>query len=782
MNNKEFTLINIGGLAVGMSVVILISLWIVDEVSFDKNHTNYDEVAQVLVHKTSNGKTRTRSTMPYPIGNELRSEFGNDFKYVVMSSYHGDNILSVGEKNLTKIGGFMEKDALKMLSLNMVFGNTEALVKPNSIVISQSTAQAFFGDANPIGKLMKLSNESDVFVTGVFQDFSYSSSFKDLNFIAPWELYVNSSEWVKFARDNNLWDNNSYQLYVQIAEGADFQKLSTKIENTIYKHIPESSTIPKIFLHPMKDWHLRSSWKNGFNTGGTIQYVWLFGIVGLFVLILACINFMNLSTAQSEKRAKEVGVRKSIGSRKYQLIIQFLSESFLVVLIAFIIAVFLVLLFLPSFNQLADKQIIFPFTNGLFWIISLVFILFTGLLSGSYPALYLSSFKPVKVLKGTFRVGKSATSFRKVLVVVQFTVSIILIIGTIVVEEQIQHSKNRPMGYENSELIMIGKNTEEYEGKYNQIRNDLLNKRAIAEMATSSSPLTEIWSSTSGFEWEGKDPNFATNIVNISISHDFGKTVEWEIVEGRDFSREFKTDSTAFVLNETAVQYMGLLKPVGKIIKWNNKDHLVIGVVKDLLMESPFTSVKPTVYLINYGNTNWIQLKLNPNKSVAASIALAKSVFNKHLPNVPFEYQFVDETFNKKFEAEERIRKLSGIFAFLAIFISCIGLFGMASFVAEQRVKEIGIRKVLGATVLNLWKLLSRDFVILVSLSCLIAIPIAFYGVENWMLNNYEYKTDISLWTYVVVGLIALVITIFTVSFQAIKAASTNPVESLRSE
>jgi ABC-type antimicrobial peptide transport system permease subunit len=452
------------------------------------------------------------------------------------------------------------------------------------------------------------------------------------------------------------------------------------------------------------------------------------------------------------------------------------------VIIAFIISVFLVLLFLPSFNQLADKQIAFPFTNGLFWIISLIFVLFTGLLSGSYPALYLSSFKPVKVLKGTFRVGKSATSFRKVLVVVQFTVSIILIIGTIVMEQQIQFSKNRPIGYDKNQLIMMGKNTEDYEGKYNQIRNELINNRAIAEMAESSSPLTEVWSGAGGFEWEGKDPNFATNMVNISISHDFGKTVDWKIVEGRDFSREFKTDSSAFVLNETAVQYMGLKKPIGKIIKWNNEEHLVIGVVKDLLMESPFTSVKPTVYLINYENTNWIQLKLNPNKSVTASLEMVKAVFNKHIPNVPFDYQFVDETFNKKFEAEERIRNLSGIFAFLAIFISCIGLFGMASFVAEQRMKEIGIRKVLGATVLSLWKLLSKDFVILVIISCIIAIPIAYYGVENWMLNNYEFRTDISGWIYLVVGLIALVITIFTVSFQAIKAGAKNPIKSLKTE
>ncbi|VAW12422.1 Acidobacterial duplicated orphan permease (function unknown), partial [hydrothermal vent metagenome] len=371
---------------------------------------------------------------------------------------------------------------------------------------------------------------------------------------------------------------------------------------------------------------------------------------------------------------------------------------------------------------------------------------------------------------------------RKILVVVQFTVSIILIIATIAVQEQIKHSKNRPIGYEKSELVIIGKNTEDYEGKYNQLRSELINNRAIVEMAESSSPLTDVWSSSGGFEWEGKDPNFLTNIVNLSITHDFGKTIGWEIVEGRDFSRDFSTDSTAFILNETAVKYMGLEKPLGKIVRWNNEKHEIIGIVKDMLMESPFESVKPTIFLIKYDNTNWIELKLNPDKSATASLALIKEVFNKHVPNIPFEYQFVDRKFAKKFIAEERIRKLSGIFAFLAVFISCLGLFGLASYIAEQRTKEIGVRKVLGATVLNLWKLLSKDFVKLVILSCFIAIPLAYYGVVNLLLNNYEYHTEIVWWIYVLVGVGALGITLLTVSFQAIKAASANPVKSLKTE
>ncbi len=784
IKNKGLSFINLSGLALGMAVVILIGLWIYDEVTFNQNHENYNRIAHVLMNKTSsNGDKRTRFTMPFPLGNELRDKYGDNFDYVVMSSFHGDNILSIDNKSLTKLGGFMEPDALRMLSLRMIYGDWDGLKNPNSVVISQSTSKALFGDINPIGKPLEISNLLDVFVTGVYQDISFNATFNNLEFIAPWELYVTSHSWVRYARDNNFWDNNSYQLYVQIADGRNMKLVNAKIKDAVYDNLSGNSkkSHPELVLHPMKDWHLRSDWKNGVNVGGFIQYVWLFGIIGLFVLLLACINFMNLSTAQSEKRAKEVGVLKSIGSSKKQLINQFLSESFLVVVLAFILAISIVFLAIPSFNQLADKQIVFPYKNILFWLINIGFIIVTSLLAGSYPAFYLSSFRPVKVLKGGFKAGKSATSFRKTLVVVQFAVSVMLVIGTIVVKKQINHSKNRPIGYEQEGLVMIGKVTEDYEGKYNVLRSELLKTGAIENMSESSSPLTDVWSSGGGFEWQGKDPNFLTNIVTVCVSHDYGKTVGWNIAKGRDFSRTFSTDSTAFILNEAAVKYMGIKDPIGKTIRWNNQDHKVIGVVKNILTESPFQPVKQAVYMIKYDNTNWIELKLNPSKSASESLAAIKTVFNKHAPNVPFEYQFVDETFAEKFIAEERIRKLSTIFSFFAIFISCLGLFGLASFIVEQRTKEIGIRKVVGASVFNLWKLLSKDFITLVILATIIAIPLAYYGVNNW-LDNYEYRTEVSWWVFVTVGIGAIVVTLTTVSFQAIKAANTNPIKSLKTE
>jgi putative ABC transport system permease protein len=541
---------------------------------------------------------------------------------------------------------------------------------------------------------------------------------------------------------------------------------------------------PELFLHPMKDWHLKSSWQNGNNTGGLIQFVWLFGIIGVFVLVLACINFMNLSTAQSERRSKEVGIRKSIGSERSQLIFQFLTESFLVVLLSFALSIILVAITISNFNELADKELRLPILSFSFWFISFGFIIITGLLAGSYPALYLSSFRPVEVLKGTFKSGISATIFRRVLVVFQFTVSIALIIGTIVVTKQIQFTKDRPMGYDVNNTIMIWSHTPDFIGKYELLRSELKSKQAIVEMTESTSPLTGIFSHDGDFSWEGKDPNAQFNFATIQVTHDYGKTTGWEIIEGRDFSREYSSDSLAFILNKTAVKYMNLENPLGQMVvsgEGNSATKFrVVGVVNDILMESPFQAIEPTIYAIGNRDMDCMTLKLNPNKSTAAALALVEEVFSELLPAIPFDYRFVDQEHDRKFAAEERIESLSSIFALLAIFISCFGLFGLASFVAEQRTKEIGIRKVLGASVFNIWKMLTRDFVVLVFLSCFLAVPIAYYMLTDW-LQNFEYRTDLPWWIFAIGGAGAIIITLLTVSFHAIKSAIRNPAKSITS-
>ncbi|MEO7990134.1 MAG: ABC transporter permease, partial [Chryseolinea sp.] len=780
LRNKGYSFINIGGLATGMAIAILISLWIWDEVSYDKNHQNYNQLAQVMQHQTVDGNTGSQVAIPRPLENALRNMYGNDFSYLSMASWAGEHILSSGEQKISQTGNYVQADFPEMITLKMIAGTRNGLKDPASILISTSTAKALFGTTDPMNQFVRIDNTLDVKVTGIYEDMPPNSSFNELQFISSWELYAESESWMK--RSLEQWDNNSFQLFVQVAPGTTINAVSEKIK-TVRADITKDVTFkPEVYLHPMSDWHLRSQWKNGINIGGRIQTVWLFGIVGIFVLLLACINFMNLSTARSEKRAKEVGIRMTIGSLRSQLINQFLSESFLVVLLAFTFAVGLVTLSLPLFNDLADKEIILTWSNPYFWLLSLLFILITSLLAGSYPALYLSSFRPVKVLKGSFKTGRLTSLPRKVLVVVQFTVSVTLVIGTIIVYEQIQFSKNRPMGYNSKGLVMIQMKSPDFYGKYDVLRTELKNSGAVVEMSESSSPLTGVWQNSGGFNWPGKDSRIqSADFGTIRITPEYGTTVDWKIKEGRDISREFVTDSTAILLNEAAVEFMNVKDPLGMEITWGDTKFHVIGVVQNLIMESPYKPIRPNIYLQDIQRANWIFLKLNPEKSASESLATIGSVFKKHIPSAPFDYKFVDEEYSRKFGDEERIGKLAYVFATLATFISCLGLIGLASFVAEQHTKEIGIRKVLGASIAQLWKLLSGNFVILVLISSAIAIPISYYFMNNWLLN-YQYHTEISWTTFIVTVLGALMITLCTVSFQAIKAAMTNPVKSLRSE
>lgn len=780
--NIGYSIINIGGLAVGMSVAMFIGLWVYDELTYNHYHSQYGRVAQVMQSQTVNNHVYTQYAIPYPLGIELEKSYGSDFKYIVMSSWTGDHILSHDERSISSVGNYMDEDAPRLMDLKMIKGSPDGLRDPASILLSQSAAKAVFGDDDPINKMMKIDNSLDVKVTGIYEDIPYNSDWNEIKFIAPWKLYSTAENWVKNAE--NEWDNNSFQLFVQIADHADMKTVSDKIIKVKYNRVPDSEKIfnAETFLHPMDNWHLKSNWENGKQTGGLIEYVWLFGCVGVFVLLLACINFMNLSTARSEQRAKEVGIRKSIGSVRKQLVTQFLSESLMVVGLAFCLTIIIVSVFLPMFNNLADKKISMPLGNAVFWLISIAFILITGFLSGSYPALYLSSFQPVKVLKGTFRAGRYASLPRKVLVVVQFTVSITLIIGTLVVYRQVQFTKDRPVGYDRSGIIMIQKKSPDFFGKFDVLRNELKRAGIVEEMAESSSPLTGVWSNSGGFDWEGKDPELQTNFSVIRVTREYGKTIDWQVKEGRDFSRAFSTDSASIILNETAVKFMGIEDPVGKTVRWGStREYKIIGVVKDMLMESPFEPVKQAIYFNEEKYTNWIVLRLNPNKGFHESLAGVEQVFKKYLPLVPFDYKFVDVEHASKFADVERIGALSGIFAVLAIFISCLGLLGLASFVAEQRTKEIGIRKVLGASVASLWRMLSKDFVILVSISCLMAVPLSYYFTADWI-DNYQYRADIAWWIFGAACAGALVITLLMVSFQAIRAALANPVRSLRAE
>jgi putative ABC transport system permease protein len=786
IKNKAYSTINIGGLALGMAVTLIIGLWIQDELSHNDYFTDKDRIAQVFQSQTHNGETGTGPSIPRPLEKALREGYGDNFKHLIMSSWTNDLYLKYGETNLSRPGNFMQREAPELFDLQIINGEKDGLREINSIMLSESTARALFGKEDPIGKIVKASNQYDLMVTSVYKDIPFNNTFNDTDYIIPWNQYLASWEWVRDAEDQ--WGNNSFQIFVQLAENTTMKGVSDKIRN-IKKDLNEDTAEfnPQIFLFPMAEWHLRSNFENGKQAGGRIKYVWLFGIIGAFVLLLACINFMNLSTARSEKRSKEVGIRKTLGSQKGQLVYQFLSESFLVVVFAFIVALGIVLLSLNGFNELARKEIEFPWDNIKFWTISIVFIIFTSLLAGSYPALYLSSFKPVDVLKGTFNVGRFAGLPRKILVVMQFTVSVAFIIGTVIVMQQINFAKNRPVGYDKEGLIQIPTFSQDFDDKYDLMRSEFLASNAIVEMSSSSSPTTRIWSNRGGFTWEGKPEGFQEDLAWTVVSPEYAKSLNLKIVEGRDFSREFASDSLAVLINETAKKYLGMPDPVGKFLKDSDEEDpnpplKIIGVVEDMIAQSPYEPVKQGLYVYDRSNnSSYYNLRLNPKKSASENIAVIERVFKGHFPDIPFEYEFVDDQYGEKFATEERIGTLSGIFTALAILISCLGLFGLTSFVAEQRTKEIGVRKVLGASVFNVWNMLSKDFLKLVVISSFIAVPIAYYVMNGW-LQEYPYRIILKWWIFALAMAGAMLVTVITVSFQAIKAGRANPVKSLRSE
>ena len=777
VKNKMHSFINIAGLSVGMAVTILIGLWINDELSFNKNFAHYDRIGQIWQFVSFTAEKSSYDVVPIPLADELRNKYP-EFKYVSASA-EKKPILSVGEKKFVEVGNYVEPVFAEMLSLKMLSGSRNALKDMNSVLLSNTLAKNLFGTENPIDKIILIDNKTSVKCAGVYEDFPDNSSFKNTRFLASWSLLAAIDAGAKNA--STQWDENSYQVYAQLQEGVDFKAASAKIKDSRMKRDDPPKYKPEFFIFPMSRWHLYSDFKNGVNTGGTIQFVWLFGITGFFVLLLACINFMNLSTARSEKRAKEVGIRKAIGSVRKQLILQFLSESLLVALFAFVFSLVLAQLALPFFNSVADKQMKILWTNPLFWVAGICFSLLAGLIAGSYPALYLSSFNPIKVLKGTFKAGRFAAVPRKVLVVVQFGVSVTLIIGTLVVFRQVQFAKNRSVGYSREQMIEMNISTPELATHYNALRSDLLNTGAVYDMSESSGSVTVQYGGTTDVQWRGKLPDARPLLMRNQITHDYGRTVGWEIKEGRDFSRDFPNDSASIILNETAVKLMGFQHPLEEFVKANGKDYKVIAVVKDMVKEDPFKPVSASFFRLNYRDVNTINIKLLKQVSTSEALAKVETVIKKYNPSSPFIYSFVDERYGKKFGYEERIGKLAAFFATLAIFISCLGLFGVASFVAEQRTKEIGVRKVLGASVFNVWKLLSKEFIALVAISLLIAIPTAYYFMNKWLLN-YEYRAPLSWWIFGAAGFGAVMITILTVSFQAIKAAMGNPVKSLRSE
>jgi putative ABC transport system permease protein len=781
LKNKTYSFINIAGLAAGMAVAMIIGLWISDEVSANRDFKNYGSIYQIMMHQTFDGKRGTQTSIPYPLGEELKAKYP-DFKGVAICDWGSSRSLVYGDKKISKYGHYIGEDAIDMFSLKILSGDKNPLHELNSIVLTEETAKALFPNENPLNKIVRLDNTIDLKVTAIVSKLPKNASF-NFDYLVPFQLQESIYPWIKQFHKTN-WGNNSWQIFVQLKDHATEKSVDAKIKNVVISHFTDENTLkiikPEVFIHPMAKWRLYGDFENGVNTGGFIKYVRMFGILGLVVLLIACINFMNLSTARSEKRAKEVGVRKAVGSNRKQLIRQFLSESLFISVLAFLFALAIVALVLPYFNQLTDKEMSLNISNPLFWLIMIAFTLLTGLLAGSYPAFYLSSFNPVNVLKGNLKLGRSDALPRKILVVIQFASSVILMIGTTVIYQEIQFGKNRPIGFDNRGLISVFW-SEDISKNYTALRTDLLSTGAVVSICKSNSPPSEIYSNNNGWEWKGSQPAEKTVIFStIATDYDYAKTMGIKLLAGRDFSRDY-ADSNSVILNQAAVKRMGLKNPVGEQLKWNGKNMTVVGIIPDVQMESPFRPISPLTIVFSKDWVGFVDVRMNPKMSASAVLKRIQPIFDKYNPAFPFVYQFADTEYAKKFSYEELVGNLAAIIAVIAIFISCLGLFGLASFTAEQRIKEIGVRKVLGASVLSLWQLLSKDFVKLVLISCVIAIPVAWYFMNEW-LKGYDYKINIGIGIFVIVITLAIIITLVTVSFQAIRAAMANPTKSLRTE
>ena len=778
--NRFSSAINIGGLAIGMSVAILIGLWIYDEVSFNKSFANHDRIASVMQNQNLSGGIETWRGEAMQLAPALRKEFPNHFKYVITGT-GGQELLSYGDKKIKTSGSFYDPEVLDMFSINMLKGDRKALRDPTSMVISASLAKDLFGDVDPMGKTIKLNNKDVVKVTGVYANLPENSDWSDVYYLGSFPGLANMNAWT--TTNKVEWGNSWFNTYAMLNDAADMSAASKAIKDVKYRYSPGDRRFnPVLFLQPLDRDHLYSDFKDGVATSGRIQYVRLYTMIGIFVVLLACINFMNLSTARSQKRAREVGIRKAIGSLRGQLIGQFFSESILIALFSFVLAILIAQLLLPFFDQVSGKSLSIPWAHPLFWLTGISFTIATGLIAGSYPALYLSSFQPIKVLKGSFKVGRLASLPRKALVVVQFTVSVILIIGTIAVFRQIQFVKDRPVGYTREGMLIADVQTPYVTQHFKTISDELMQTGLVSAVSGSQQDLTNSWTNNMGFKWEGKDPQLQETFFTNGVTSDFGKTVGWRIVQGRDFTPGLTTDSGAFIINEAAVKYMNLRNPIGKIVKWgDNEQYTIIGVASDMISQGAYSNANPMIFFLSRYGLNKINIRLAPSAGVPQAIAAIQTIFKKYDPENAFEFQFADQEFAKKFGDEERIGRLAGFFTLLAIFISCLGLLGLSAFVAEQRTREIGVRKVLGATVFNLWNLLSREFVLLVGLSLLIGGPIAYWVMHSW-LQNYAVHATLSWWIFALAGIGAIVLTLLTVSYQAIRAAVANPVKSLRTE
>jgi predicted permease len=770
LKNKGYSFLNIFGLAIGITCASLIFLWIEDEVNFNSGFEKQDQVYYVPTHQEYEGEWQTFNSTPGPLAEAMKSEIPGVIR--ASRTKHREFLFAVNDNAINSSGRYVDEDFLSIFSLKFIEGNaTDAFQNPEAIVITQELAEQLYGNnAKVLGKVLKVNNADNYVITGVIANLPKNVTFP-FNWIAPFQRYSNGQEWM------TGYGSFFADTFVELSPQADFATVDAQVRNLLEKKTDDNDS--KAFLHSIKDWHLRGKFENGKQVGGRITYVRLFAVIALIILLIACINFMNLSTARSEKRANEVGVRKAMGSGRSRLIFQFMIEALIIAFIATLVSALLLVILLPQFNLLVEKELVLGFAKPLHMLVLFAITLICGVFAGIYPAFYLSAFKPVEVLKGLKATRSSATFIRKGLVIGQFTISIVFIISTILVYQQIQHVKNRDLGFDKDQLMALKVNGNMID-KFDVIKQDLINTGAVTSVGLNNSGVLDGGNNGSGLEWAGGTHTEDVLIFFRYISSDFLETAGMELAEGRGFSENMDKDSTSVLITQSFAKLMGTGSAIGKKIE-RGDTYTVIGVVKDYLYDDMYGQSDPVMFFNYHGEASYMYIKTNPKVATNTMLSSVETVMKKHNPAYPFEYTFVDDTFNAKFQSEQLIGKLSQIFALLAILISCLGLFGLAAYTAEQRSKEIGIRKVLGASVSGLVKLLSKDFLKLVGISIVVAIPIAWFAMDNW-LKEYAYRIEINWWIFAVAGVVAILIALFTVSFQAIKAALANPVDSLKTE
>ena len=775
LQNKTFSLINIFGLALGMTCSLVIMLWLNDEMKKDKFHQNGKRLYRVMENQFYSGNVSTFDATPGILAENIVKDIP-DIQMASQMLWEEEPLFTVDNTYDKEKGRYVEKDFLRMFSFKLTKGDpVTALARPDAVVISKKLADKYFKGLDPVGKMIRIDNTDNVMVTGVLDEIPKSSSLT-FDFLMSFEQWRKKNDWAKD------WGNNGPRCYVMLAPNTSVDKVNAKIKNYIKTKNKESNV--NLFLQNYGESYLYSDWENGKQNGGRIEYVKIFSIVGIIILVIACINFMNLATARSLRRAREIGVRKVVGAGKRQLIGQFIGESLFVSFLAICISLVIVMLLLPSFNTLTEKHLSLDFTDPSFLLLLLGLVLVTGIISGSYPALFMSSLKPIIVLKGLLKFKPGATYFRKALVVFQFALSIILILGMIVIYRQIDFIHNKNLGFAKEDLLYMPLEGE-LQKTYPTFKEQLLKQPGIKYVSSAQSNPLEVGSSTSGVRWPGKDTTKLILFSSNPITYDYIKTMGIQLVEGRDFSTEYGLDTMNYLVNEAAAKKIGYKDPVGKeLTMWGDKG-MIVGLMKDYHHNSLHVPIEPLIlrlHKMSWGGNYWGNVIVRTEKGkTKQAIASMEKLYKQFNPGFPFKYYFTDDEIANRYKAEYTVSKLSRYFAFLAIFISCLGLFGLVTFTAEQKTKEIGIRKVLGASVTGIVGMLSKDFLTLVVIAAVIAFPVAWLAMHRW-LNDFAYRVNIGWWVFVIAGVIALLIALLTISFQSIKAAIANPVKSLRTE